>query len=143
MSVRWNTICRQAAKRFVVLGLVTLAPAVASARVPYQSKPRSADQPTTQAASPTPSEPAPEPAAPAPRITKPVADRPTLRPAGDDDPATASATCSASATSGLPTLGTAVHWMPTPDEAGKLAAKERKLVFLIQVSGNFARQEFT
>ncbi|HQU46419.1 MAG TPA: hypothetical protein PK867_26670 [Pirellulales bacterium] len=41
------------------------------------------------------------------------------------------------------TLGTAVHWMQSPDAACRLAADEGKLVFMIQVSGNFARQEFT
>ncbi|HEV3343289.1 MAG TPA: hypothetical protein VG125_23155 [Pirellulales bacterium] len=40
-------------------------------------------------------------------------------------------------------LGTAVTWMPTPDAAARAAAGEDKLVFMIQVSGNFARQEFT
>jgi hypothetical protein len=40
-------------------------------------------------------------------------------------------------------LGTAVNWMPTPDAAARAAAADDKLVFLIQVSGNFARQEFT
>jgi hypothetical protein len=66
-----------------------------------------------------------------------------VQPAGGDDPATAEGVCSASPGSALPTLGTTVHWMPTPDAAGKLAEKEHKLVFLIQVSGNFAREEFT
>ncbi|HVX13041.1 MAG TPA: hypothetical protein VHC22_17790 [Pirellulales bacterium] len=42
-----------------------------------------------------------------------------------------------------PKLGTAVTWMPSPDEAWRAAGKEKKLVFEIQVSGNFARQEFT
>ncbi|HUY88007.1 MAG TPA: hypothetical protein VMV10_04700 [Pirellulales bacterium] len=40
-------------------------------------------------------------------------------------------------------LGTAITWMQTPDAAWRAAADERKLVFMIQVSGNFARQEFT
>ena len=40
-------------------------------------------------------------------------------------------------------LGTAVTWMPTPDAAARAAVDENKLVFMIQVSGNFARQEFT
>lgn len=149
MSVRWNTMWRRLAKRFVVLGLVTLAPAVALARVPYQSKPRPAEPSTTQAAtatqpaSTTSVDPARQSATPATPNTKTVADTPALPPAGGNDQATAGDTCSATATSGLPTLGTAVHWVATPDEAGKLAEKERKLVFLIQVSGNFARQEFT
>ncbi|HWB11973.1 MAG TPA: hypothetical protein VG826_22300 [Pirellulales bacterium] len=40
-------------------------------------------------------------------------------------------------------LGTTVAWMATPDAAARAAADKDKLVFLIQVSGNFARQEFT
>ena len=40
-------------------------------------------------------------------------------------------------------LGTAITWMPTPDAAWRAAKEENKLVFMIQVSGNFARQEFT
>ena len=40
-------------------------------------------------------------------------------------------------------LGTAITWMPTPDAAWRAAVDEGKLVFMIQVSGNFARQEFT
>jgi hypothetical protein len=149
MSVRWNTMWRRLAKRFVVLGLVTLAPAVALARVPYQSKPRPAEPSATQAATATQAasatsvDPARPSATPTTQNTKTVADTPALPPADGDDQATAGDTCSATATSGLPTLGTTVHWAATPDEAGKLAEKEHKLVFLIQVSGNFARQEFT
>ncbi|HVA47843.1 MAG TPA: hypothetical protein VNH11_15855 [Pirellulales bacterium] len=45
--------------------------------------------------------------------------------------------------SGDRTLGTAIHWMQSPDAASRLASEEGKLVFMIQVSGNFARQEFT
>lgn len=40
-------------------------------------------------------------------------------------------------------LGTAITWIQSPDEASKVAADQDKLVFMIQVSGNFARQEFT
>ena len=40
-------------------------------------------------------------------------------------------------------LGTEITWMPSPDEAWRAAADQDKLVFMIQVSGNFARQEFT
>lgn len=42
-----------------------------------------------------------------------------------------------------PKLGTAITWMPTPDAAWRAAKEDDKLVFMIQVSGNFARQEFT
>jgi hypothetical protein len=57
-------------------------------------------------------------------------------------------TCSPNADGAQPTvvdnkLGTAVTWMPTPDAAARSAADQDKLVFMIQVSGNFARQEFT
>lgn len=57
-------------------------------------------------------------------------------------------TSSATADSGQATdadckLGTAVTWMKSPDEAAKVASNQDKLVFMIQVSGNFARQEFT
>ncbi|HVW35848.1 MAG TPA: hypothetical protein VHB99_01045, partial [Pirellulales bacterium] len=40
-------------------------------------------------------------------------------------------------------LGTAITWAQSPDAAWREARDEGKLVFLIQVSGNFARQEFT
>ena len=40
-------------------------------------------------------------------------------------------------------LGTAVTWMSSPDAAARAASDGDKLVFMIQVSGNFARQEFT
>lgn len=40
-------------------------------------------------------------------------------------------------------LGTAITWAESPDAAWRQARDEGKLVFLIQVSGNFARQEFT
>jgi hypothetical protein len=40
-------------------------------------------------------------------------------------------------------LGTAITWAESPDAAWHEARDEGKLVFLIQVSGNFARQEFT
>ena len=43
----------------------------------------------------------------------------------------------------LRTLGTALEWAETPDQALQLAREQGKLVFLIQVSGNFAREEFT
>lgn len=141
MTVQSNTLWRRWAKRFVVLGLAALAPAVASARVPYQSKSRPAVPPATQASSTTPAAPAPQSSASPSPTTKNVADVPALPPVGGDDQAKAGNICAA--ISGLPTLGTAVHWVATPDEAGKLAEKEHKLVFLIQVSGNFARQEFT
>lgn len=50
---------------------------------------------------------------------------------------------SSSLPSGLPTHGTAISWMPTLNDAIDLAKKTDKLVFLLQVSGNFALEEFT
>ncbi len=41
------------------------------------------------------------------------------------------------------TLGTLVNWAPTAERAAEMASKDNKLVFLMQVSGNFAREEFT
>ncbi len=40
-------------------------------------------------------------------------------------------------------LGTAITWFRDTKAAARLARDEKKLVFLIQVSGNFARDEFT
>lgn len=40
-------------------------------------------------------------------------------------------------------LDTALEWSSSPQEAAKLAEREGKLVFLIQVSGNFAQPGFT
>ena len=40
-------------------------------------------------------------------------------------------------------LGTAITWAPSPDAAWRAAVDQGKLVFMIQVSGNFARPEFT
>lgn len=39
--------------------------------------------------------------------------------------------------------GTEVDWVATPEEAAKRAAVEGKLLMLMQISGNFAREEFT
>ena len=43
----------------------------------------------------------------------------------------------------LPKHGTAISWMPTLKSAMKSAVDSEKLVFLLQVSGNFALEEFT
>ena len=40
-------------------------------------------------------------------------------------------------------LGTAIDWADNAKQAAQLARQQNKLVFLIQVSGNFAREEFT
>ena len=42
-----------------------------------------------------------------------------------------------------PKHGTAISWMPTLNSAMKSAVDSEKLVFLLQVSGNFALEEFT
>jgi hypothetical protein len=39
--------------------------------------------------------------------------------------------------------GTAIEFVPTPVEAAKLAAKEKKLVFVLHVSGHFEDPDFT
>ncbi len=41
------------------------------------------------------------------------------------------------------TYGTAIHWVPTAAEAKKLARDEDKLIFVVHLSGNFTRDEFT
>ena len=42
-----------------------------------------------------------------------------------------------------PRYGTAFTWAESPKQARELAQQQNKLVFLIQVSGNFAKEEFT
>jgi hypothetical protein len=39
--------------------------------------------------------------------------------------------------------GTEINWVASPQEAAKQAAADGKLVLLMQISGNFAREEFT
>jgi hypothetical protein len=154
MSAEEKGLCRLLVHRVAVLGLVSLTPLTVSARVPYQSKPQNAGVPATQAsnippapATAAPSDPTSEPSAATDQNTEtsaddlPIANRLASKPAADA--AADGETCSPSATSSLPTLGTSVHWMPSPDEAVKVAEKEHKMVFLIQVSGNFAKEEFT
>ena len=43
----------------------------------------------------------------------------------------------------LPKYGTAISWMPSLKDAIGSASEKEKLVFLLQVSGNFALEEFT
>ena len=40
-------------------------------------------------------------------------------------------------------LGTTITWYKDTKDAAKLAREQDKLVFLIQVSGNFSKEEFT
>ena len=70
------------------------------------------------------------------------------RPAASDarvaaDSKSATAECSDGMCAAPRKLGTLIDWAPTAERAGEIASKEGKLVFLMQVSGNFARQEFT
>ncbi|MCH7728769.1 MAG: hypothetical protein IH991_20135 [Planctomycetes bacterium] len=53
-------------------------------------------------------------------------------------PQEAAATCDANRK-----LGTVIQWMEDPKQAAELAEQQGKLVFMILVSGNFAREEFT
>lgn len=39
--------------------------------------------------------------------------------------------------------GTQINWLGSVDEAARDAAERGKLVFVMQISGNFAREEFT
>jgi hypothetical protein len=41
------------------------------------------------------------------------------------------------------TYGTAIHWVRTAAEAKKLAREQDKLIFVVHLSGNFSRDEFT
>ena len=40
-------------------------------------------------------------------------------------------------------FGTLIEWAESPNEAARLAKRDGKLLMLLQVSGNFAREEFT
>ncbi|MFQ5731713.1 MAG: hypothetical protein ACE5KM_07145 [Planctomycetaceae bacterium] len=51
--------------------------------------------------------------------------------------------CTAESCGSEPSLGTSLHWVAEPAKAARIAKRQGKLVFLIQVSGNFAREEFT
>lgn len=44
---------------------------------------------------------------------------------------------------GLKSVGTTVHFAETPKQAQSLAKQHGKLVFLLHVSGNFGKEEFT
>lgn len=41
------------------------------------------------------------------------------------------------------TYGTAIHWVRSGAEAKKLAREQEKLIFVLHLSGNFTRNEFT
>lgn len=114
------------ASALCVVGLMLIYAGAASARTPYRSNPP-AQQPATSQVSATPA----LPLASTPAIctdgtcTKPGAGPADLASADDHH------------------YGTALQWVDTPDLAAKQAARDKKLVFLIQISGNFTRQEFT
>jgi hypothetical protein len=113
-----------------IAGGCLLAPATALARVPYQSAAKNTTAATSATAPSTPPVSIPKQASAA------VAD-------------CTSGSCVRPATGlGLPAVddhryGTTIDWSDTPAAAGKLAAKESKLVFLIQLSGDFTNNEFT
>ena len=44
---------------------------------------------------------------------------------------------------GNETYGTTIQWMGSPAEAAKKAKEEKKLVFVLHVSGNFEDPKFT
>lgn len=102
---------------------------VALARTPYRSNPPAA-QPATSYAT----------ASPAASTIAPV-------PCADGSCQKLVAGLTELATAEPPTpdhrYGTALEWVDTPQAAGKQAEQQKKLVFLIQISGNFTRQEFT
>lgn len=114
------------ASALCVVCLMLIYAGAASARTPYRSNPPATEPATSQvSASPT----------------LPIAITPAICTDG---------TCAkpGPGPADLPSLedhryGTALEWVDTPDIAAKEAARDKKLVFLIQISGNFTRQEFT
>lgn len=94
----------------------------------------------------------PAPAAPALAVAQPAApdfpplisDQPVtcVQPA-DPDPAGVDPSAECQTCAPTRTLGTAIAWADDADQAAQLARQQEKLVFLIQVSGNFAREGFT
>lgn len=44
---------------------------------------------------------------------------------------------------GCSNFGTAINWVASPKEAAELARKESKLLMVMQLSGNFAKEAFT
>jgi hypothetical protein len=52
-------------------------------------------------------------------------------------------TASAEGPGGCETHGTTVRWITSPDAAWRLARHEDKPVFLLHLSGNFAKDAFT
>ena len=44
---------------------------------------------------------------------------------------------------GCSNFGTAINWVTSPQKAAELARKESKLLMIMQLSGNFAKEAFT
>jgi hypothetical protein len=119
----------------LLAGASLLAPATSYARVPYQSarQARTKSQATTKAS-------ATEASASAPAVSVSAK-------------ATAASECKSGtcvrptglslAAAGDHKYGTALTWVDTPRDAGKLAAAQNKLVFVIQISGDFTHDDFT
>ena len=101
-----------------------LAPAAAFARVPYQSAAKQAPIAASAASLPT---------QPTSAATADCESGSCVRPVGGLE----------GLASNDHRYGTAIDWSDTPEAAGKLAAKDSKLVFLIQLSGDFTNAEFT
>lgn len=122
--MRWIRPSRASA--LSVVGLMLIYAGAASARTPYRSNPP-AQQPATSQVSVSPSLPSPS------------------TPAICTDGTCAKPGTGANALASIDDhhYGTALEWVDTPDIAAKEAARDKKLVFLIQISGNFTRQEFT
>lgn len=110
-------------------GAMMLCPAAVEARVPYRSAGQNKAKTSAVATTSSRSEDMPKAAAEAGSCESGSCLRPlggTSLAAADDHK-----------------YGTAVTWVDSPREAGKLAAEQQKLVFVIQLSGDFTRDEFT
>ncbi len=119
----------------LLAGASLLAPATSYARVPYQSarQAQTKSQATTKTSAAGTSASASIVSVPAKATAASQCDSGTCaRPTG-----------LSLATTGDHKYGTALTWVDTPRDAGKLAAEQNKLVFVIQISGDFTRDDFT
>ena len=119
----------------LIAGASLLAPATSYARVPYQSarQAQTKSQATTKTSASETSANASIVSVPAKATT-----------ASDCKSGTcARPTVLSLATAGDHKYGTALTWGDTPRDAGKLAAAQNKLLFVIQISGDFTRDDFT
>jgi hypothetical protein len=92
--------------------------------------------------------PAPEPPAPSPEPPPAHADHPGTGPLAAADPAppariSSSAPAEPAACSVDHRYGTSVDFVDSPTEAGEQALKEKKLLFVLHVAGNFEKDQFT